>query len=284
MQPKQAEDPVMSDPTVNEFSKKNMPLENTTQTVKTSSVPMGKPLTFITICMMLLVLGVGIFLTTQFYKNSSKVQALEELTVKNSRQLANLNEMLGRALDANKEDEVVIPPLNLKLSLEFFKHLNELLMQVNDLTFVNTADKISSAKPVVAVSPEATKRTANAEVRWWRSFFNQFLIPLQSYFSELVHVQVIDTPVTELAMTNASQALMKKELTLRLLTIRQLVLNGLSYEASIEMKEIHAITAKNFNVNDDQVKKFITNLDHLITELDRMKDGFQLNQAPLKAK
>jgi hypothetical protein len=90
--------------------------------------------------------------------------------------------------------------------------------------------------------------------------------------------------VNELAMTSTSQTLIKKEVTLRILTIRQLVLNGLSFEASIEVKEVHAIVAKNFNVNDPQVAKFISKLDQLILELENMKEGFQLNQAPLKAK
>ena len=262
-----------------------MPLENNTEIVNTKSVPMIRPFVVVILIATIVMMGVGVFVTVQFNTHLTKIKALEELTVKNSRQLANLNELLGRTLDANKEGETTIPPLNLKLSLEFFKHLNELLAEVDHLTFSISSDQSSPEKQTnPSILPESSKRTANAEVRWWKSLFNQFLIPLQGYFSELVHVQVIDSPVNELAMTNASQSLIKKELTLRLLTIRQLVLNGLSHEASIEVKELHAIAAKNFNITDDQVKKFITKLDLLVTELDKMKDGFQPNQSPLKAK
>jgi hypothetical protein len=223
-----------------------------------------------------------IFLVVRLNSNVTKVRALEEVTTKNSRQLANLNELLGRALDANKEEAGVLPSINLKRSLEFFKHLNELLASVDGLTFINlqsaNIEKPNSVQPAL----EKSNRSANAEIRWWSSFFNQFLIPLKSYVSDLVHVQVIDSPVSELAMSQTSQILIKKEVTIRLLTIRQLVLNGLSQEALIETKKLKDITAKNFNLTDDSVKKFVANLEQLVIELEKIKDGFQSNQKSLK--
>lgn len=285
VQPNQSVNQEPSDANTHQYSENNLPVNDNTDQLKSRPVKVSKAFTILVVLTILLILSLGIFSTVMFNKNLSKIKILEELTVKNSRQLANLNDLLGQALDANKEDEQVIPPLNLKLSLEFFKHLNELLGEVDSLTFINALESDSIDKATTSqVMPETTKRTANAEVRWWRNFFNQFLIPLKNYISELVRVQVIDSPVGELAMTNTSQALLKKELTLRLLTIRQLVLNGLSHEASTEMKEVHAISVKNFNLNDNQVKKFIAKLDLLSIELGKMKEGFQPNQSPVKAK
>jgi uncharacterized protein HemX len=285
VQPNQSVNQETSDTKTHHYSENNLPVNDNTDQLKSGPVKVSKSFIVLVVLSILLILSLGIFSTVMFNKNLSKIKVLEELTVKNSRQLANLNDLLGQALDANKEDELVIPPLNLKLSLEFFQHLNELLEEVDSLTFINaTADGSIDQAISTQVKPEPTKRTANAEVRWWRNFFNQFLIPLKNYFSELVHVQVIDSPVSELAMTNTSQALLKKELTLRLLTIRQLVLNGLSHEASIEVKEVHANLVKNFDLNDNQVKKFIAKLDLLSTEIGKMKEGFQPNQSPLKAK
>jgi len=285
VQPNQSVNQETSDTKTHHYSENNLLVNDNTDQLKRGPVKVSKSFIVLVVLSILLILSLGIFSTVMFNKNLSKIKVLEELTVKNSRQLANLNDLLGQALDANKEDELVIPPLNLKLSLEFFQHLNELLGEVDSLTFINaTADSSIDQAISTQVKPEPTKRTANAEVRWWRNFFNQFLIPLKNYFSELVHVQVIDSPVSELAMTNTSQALLKKELTLRLLTIRQLVLNGLSHEASIEVKAVHATLVKNFDLNGNQVKKFIAKLDLLSTEIGKMKEGFQPNQSSLKAK
>jgi hypothetical protein len=238
------------------------------------------PILFIT--SILLLIGC-IFLGVRLSGNVKKVNALEEVTTKNARQLANLNELLGRTLDTNKEEVGALPSVNLKLSLEFFKHLNELLASVDTLTFINlqsitNIEKPNSVEPVL----EKSNRSTNAEIRWWSGFFKQFLIPLKTYFTELVHVQVIDSPVTELAISPISQTLMKQEVTLRLLTIRQLVLNGLAHEAVIETKNLHALISKNFNLMDESVKKFIANLDQLVIELEKIKNGFQSNQKNMK--
>jgi hypothetical protein len=226
---------------------------------------------------------VCIFLGVRLSGNVAKVKALEEVTTKNSRQLANLNELLGRNLDANKEESGVLPFINLKLSLEFFKHLNELLASVDGLTFINLKSTTSIEKPnLVQPTLEKSNRSVNAEIRWWSSFFNQILIPLKGYVTDLVHVQVIDSPVSELAMSPISQTLIKKEVTIRLLTIRQLVLNGLAQEALIEIQTLQAITNKNFNLTDDSVKKFTANLDQLVIELEKIKVSIQSNQKSLK--
>jgi len=83
-------------------------------------------------------------------------------------------------------------------------------------------------------------------------------------------------------MSPISQTLIKKEVTIRLLTIRQLVLNGLAQEALIEIKTLQAITNKNFNLTDDSVKKFTANLDQLVIELEKIKVSIQSNQKSLK--
>jgi hypothetical protein len=226
-----------------------------------------------------------IFLMIRLNNNVANVKALEEVTTKNSRQLVNLNELLGRNLDTSKEEGGVLPSINIKLSLEFFKHLNALIASVDDLTFINlqsttTVEKSIRAQPQAV--PEKPIRSTNAEIRWWSGFFNQFLIPLKGYITDLVHVQVIDSPVSELAISPTSQILIKKEVMIRLLTIRQLVLNGLVQEALIETKTLKDIISKNFNLTDDSVKKFTTNLEKLVIELEKIKNSFQSNQKSLK--
>jgi hypothetical protein len=238
------------------------------------------PILFIT--SILLFIGC-VFLGVRLSGNVTKVKALEEVTTKNTRQLANLNELLGRTLDTNKEEVGALPSVNLKLSLEFFKHLNELLASVDALTFINIQSTTNIEKPN-AVEPvlEKSTQSTNAEIRWWSGFFKQFLTPIKTYFTELVHVQVIDSPVTELAISQASQTLMKQEVKLRLLTIRQLVLNGLAHEAVMETKNLHALSSKNFNLMDESVKKFIAKLDQLVIELEKIKNGVQPNQKTMK--
>jgi len=228
---------------------------------------------------------VCIYLGVGLSSNVAKVKALEEVTAKNSRQLANLNELLGRNLDANKEDGGGLPSISVKLSLEFFKQLNNLLVSVDGLTFIHL-QSIANSEQSTQTQPqpviEKSNRTTNAEIRWWSSFFSQFLVPLKGYVTDLVHVQVIDSPVSELAMSPSSQLFIKKEVTIRLLTIRQLVLNGLAQEAVIETKALQDISAKNFNLTDDSGKKFISNLEQLVIELEKIKNSFPSNQKSLK--
>jgi hypothetical protein len=123
---------------------------------------------------------------------------------------------------------------------------------------------------------------ANSEIRWWGTLISNIVTPIKNYFYELVQIRVIDAPVSELAMSSESQTLLKKEILLRLISTRQMVLNGMAQDAISETKVIHALAAKNLNPSDQKVAKFLNDLDQLVIDLE--KSSLPTTPNPVKEK
>lgn len=268
-----------NDSTISSESSQNSSSETISEVVSIRSEK--KWLSLITVLVVIILLGISVFMGFRLLEMDKKIQSLETLTSKSSRQLTNLDQILGHSLESTKSQDGTLSPIEVKLTLGIFHRVNELLIDVSELHFMSAQsfENIASSPPS-NIGTEPLKKSANAEMRWWGQIFNQFLIPLKKYFTSLVKVQVVDTPVNELAMTRGSQLLLKKEITLRLLTIRQLVLNGLIPESVSEVEELHSQVAKNMDIDSANVKVFLGKLEQLKQDLDLIQQGSEPVQTP----
>lgn len=117
--------------------------------------------------------------------------------------------------------------------------------------------------------PSATKSSvppANAEIKWWRHVGDKFWTPIRNFFHDLVKIQVLDSTeesVQSLAMTPASQQLLKQELRVYLLSARQFLLSGMSQQALDDVNQAHSLVIKNFAVQSKPVEQFVEELEKI---------------------
>ena len=284
-------------------SKRSNLAQDPTQASISAPIFKKKKLSFVIALVLCVLVGITIFLGFYLKNSLQRVKALETVVAKNSQQLEKLDQILGRTLNAGKVEEGVQSSFAIKLSIDAFKQLSDLLSLVEQLQFMPTEKgSVASVKPSLPSAldspavpnsqagpispaqraPTAVKPAANAEIRWWSKFINQFMIPLQSYFVDLVHIQVMDEPISRLAMSPSSQQLFLKEVTLRLLTIRQLALNGLTQEALADAKVLRSEGVSNLDLQAEKVMTFMSKLDLLILNLEKIKESFQPAQNPLR--
>jgi len=89
----------------------------------------------------------------------------------------------------------------------------------------------------------------------------------------VVMIQVMDTSIDQLAMTGDEQHILRSELKIRLLAARQLLLNGLVRDTQRELVEIRRVVVNHFAVQQPSVKQFISSLDEIKNNLDKLPEA-----------
>lgn len=112
---------------------------------------------------------------------------------------------------------------------------------------------------------------ANAEIKWWRQVRDRFWMPIRNFFHDLVKIQVIDTDSNavdeNIALTPAAQLLLRQEVRLQLLSARQLLLVGLSRQASMDIARAQVLISKNFAAQSKSVEQFMDDLEKIEMQL-----------------
>jgi hypothetical protein len=206
----------------------------------------------------------------KIYALMQQIKKIEALSATNSQQLINFNQILGRALDV-QADNVNSSPLGIKASLEIFEKLNTLSNLVEQLPirpFEQNQTLVASKTTQVS---EDKKTPANAEMRWWSRVGNFVWDPLKSYLNQLVKIQVMDSSVTQLAMTDYSQKILREEILVRLLTSRTLLLNGHIKQTSQEVMMVKQLVEKNFLPNDVSTQKVKEEIELILKNLQELE-------------
>lgn len=157
--------------------------------------------------------------------------------------------------------------------LPIVQQINSLIPKISNLS-INpqplTQNPVKPNEQPVALKP--TNPAANAEIKWWRHVGDKFWTPIRNFFHDLVKIQVIDShenvqSLQGLALSPASQQLLKQELRIHLLSARQLILAGLSAQALDDINQTHALISKNFALQTKPVEQFIDELEKIQMQL-----------------
>ena len=222
--------------------------------------------------MLLIIWGGG-----KIYTLTQQIKKIEAVSVTNSQQLINFNQILGHALDV-QADNVNSSPMGIKASLEIFEKLNTLSILVEQLPIrpfeQSSSSVVSKTKQVV----EMNKTSVNAEMRWWARVGNYVWDPLKNYFNQLVKIQVMDSSVTHLAMTDYSQKVLREEILVRLLTSRTLLLNGHIKQTSQEILMVKHLVEKNFLLNDVNTQKVTEEIELILKNLQELDKNVSPNR------
>ncbi len=257
--------------------------QNTPPSTPTENAPKSprKILLYLAILTTLIVLI--ILMLVKMNSLSKKLSEVEQISKSNDHQLIYLNQILGKSLEESPEN-ISSSPLEIKDSLDAFEKLTILVSKVADLPI----KPIDQSQPSQKISEPKVKSknnvSVNAEMRWW-SQIGQFVFdPLKEFLTNLVKIQVLDSSVDHLAMTAQSQAQLREELTIRLLTSRSLLLNGLVHQTSAEVVEITKIVQKNFAIQDKKTQLFLDNLQIITSDLDRLNKKISQKSLSLSEK
>jgi hypothetical protein len=226
----------------------------------------------------LLVLGMLVWGSLRLKNLAQELKKIDEVSKLNSQQLINLNQILGHALDVQAENATQTP-FDVKASLEIFEKLNNLSLHINALKI-----KINEQTPKgeeVQSSPSVKSKLngANAEIRWWQKIGNIVFTPIANYFHQMIKVQVLDDAVDTLAMTQASQQLLRQELVVRSLSARTLLLNGMIVPCKNEVQDIKSQIEKNFLPDDTNTQVVIEEIAFILNRLqDLEKNALVINK------
>jgi uncharacterized protein HemX len=217
------------------------------------------------VCVALLI-GTTIFLSYRLNLASKKLAQVEQLSNTDHQQLKKFSDILGQALDA-QETSNDPSPVDVKVSVEVFQKISQLIKQVDHLS-MGPVNPEKSSSGAIKSSELIKMPPVNAEMRWWSKVGNFIFEPVKSYFTNLVKIQVLDNPVDKLAMTVNSQKLIKEELMLRLFSARGLVLHGLLHETVSEIDEVKKIVEVNFSAQDKNTQLFLEDVKLVLNDLD----------------
>ena len=236
------------------------------------------PSSKISFLMMVLVIVLGClvaYLGFYLYEVTKKVQLLEVTALNNDRQIGSFNQILGRSIDPNQADVMMNSPVEFKASIEAFQQLTRLLSEVHLLSAnpLEPQAKKSLIQPVATSKEGQAKGSGNAEMRWWGQMLQHVWVPLKDFFQQVVMIQVMDTSIDQLAMTGDEQHILRSELKIRLLAARQLLLNGLVRDTQRELVEIRRVVVNHFAVQQPSVKQFISSLDEIKNNLDKLPEA-----------
>jgi hypothetical protein len=158
-------------------------------------------------------------------------------------------------------------------ALPIVQQINSLVPKIDSLSMNPQPLTQNPVKPNVRpVALKPANPAANAEMKWWRHVVDKFWAPIRNFFHDLVKIQVIDShensPSSQgLALSPASQQLLKQELGIHLLSARQFVLAGLPSQALEDINQTHALVAKNFAIQTQSVEQFIDELEKIQMQL-----------------
>jgi hypothetical protein len=225
----------------------------------------------VAIFVMLLMVWGGV----KIYTLTQQIKKIQEVSATNSQQLINFNQILGHALDV-QADNIHSSPIGIKASLEIFEKLNTLSNLVERLPIRPFEQTQTSTSKTLQVS-EIKKNSANAEMRWWARVGNYVWDPFKSYLNQLVKIQVMDSSVTQLAMTDYSQKVLREEILVRLLTSRTLLLNGHIKQTSQEVMMVKQLVEKNFLPNEVSTQKVMEEIDLILKNLQELEKKITSN-------
>ena len=94
----------------------------------------------------------------------------------------------------------------------------------------------------------------------------------------MIKVQVLDSNLDQLAMTDYSQQLLKQEMIVRGLTARTLLLNGLLAPCKNEVQQIKASIEKNFLPNDSNTLQAMQEIDIILNNIRDLEKKSPPNQ------
>jgi hypothetical protein len=206
----------------------------------------------------------------KIYTLTQQIKKIESVSATNSQQLINFNQILGHALDV-QADNIHSSPIGIKASLEIFEKLNTLSNLVEQLPIRPFELNQSSVVTQTTQAREIIKTPVNAEMRWWARVGNYVWDPLKNYLNQLVKIQVLDSSVTQLAMTDYSQKVLREEILVRLLTSRTLLLNGHIKQTSQEVTTVKQLVEKNFLPNDINTQKVTEEIELILKNLQELE-------------
>jgi len=220
----------------------------------------------VAIFIMLLMVWGGV----KIYTLTQQIKKIESVSATNSQQLINFNQILGHALDV-QADNIHSSPIGIKASLEIFEKLNTLSNLVEQLPIRPFEQNQTSGASKTTQVSEVKKTPANAEMKWWARVGNYAWDPLKSYLNQLVKIQVLDSSITQLAMTDYSQKVLREEILVRLLSSRTLLLNGHIKQTSQEVTTVKQLVEKNFLPNDVNTQKVIEEIELILKNLKELE-------------
>ena len=223
------------------------------------------------LAILMALMGLIILIAVKMNAVSKKLAEVEQISKSNDHQLVYLNQILGKSLEESSEN-LITSPVDIKDSLDAFEKLTILVSKVADLPIKPidqspTSQNISETKVIPKNNP-----SVNAEIRWWSQIGHVVFDPVKVFLINLVKIQVLDSNLDHLAMTPHSQAQLREELTIRILTARSLLLNGLLHQTSAEVNEIVKSVQKNFAVQDKKTQSFLDTLQIISTDLDHLNE------------
>jgi hypothetical protein len=194
---------------------------------------------------------------------SQQIKKVEDISKTNSQQLINFNQMLGRSID-DQTLSTASSPADIKASIEIFEKLNSLIAQIELLNHQPEAQpqqpEQKNQSKLTHDQSRSDKVPANTEMRWWSSLGQYVFNPIKNYFGQLIQVQVLDSSINQLAMTELSQKMMREEILMRLLTARNLLLYGQIKMTSQELLKVKSIVEKNYIPSDVSTQKVMEDI------------------------
>jgi uncharacterized protein HemX len=152
-------------------------------------------------------------------------------------------------------------------SLPLAQQLTVLIPQIAQLNINPQPLAQNPVKPNEQLAAlKSTAPAANAEMKWWRHVGDKFWTPIRNFFHDLVKIQVIDSnegAPQNLAISPASQQLLKQELRVHLLSARQLLLSGMHVQALDDVNQAHSLVVKNFAIQSKPVEQFVDELEKI---------------------
>lgn len=203
---------------------------------------------------------------------SSLNEKLQHLEATNTQRLAILSSSGNGAADATSGQ------LMFNKNLSLVKKISSLMIAVPQLSMT---PQVTAQSTLTSQASQTTPKSntsaksivpANAEAKWWRAVSNQIAAPVLNFFKDLVKIQVVDDAEVPagpgaLAMSPASQAMVRQELKMHLMAARQFVLFGTPEDAVGDLAESRALTLKNFSAQSPEVISFMANLQQLEAEI-----------------
>jgi len=206
---------------------------------------------------------------------SQQIKKIEDISKTNSQQLTNFNQILGRSID-DQASSMTASPADIKASIEIFEKLNSLIAQIDFLSHQPEAQSQKNPEQknpgkLLKEQSQTEKVPVNAEMRWWSSIGQYVFNPIKNYFGQLIQVQVLDSSIDQLAMTELSHKRMREEILMRLLTARNLLLYGQIKMTSQEVLQVKSIVEKNYIPQDERTQAVMEDIAFIQKNLQELE-------------
>ena len=259
----------------------NLPTENSSKTVDPAiSSRFSKNYlilggVILTLLLLLIVMG------AKLRGMASQLDALES---KSSAVLSS-TQVLKESLSSEPSQSIGLTSAQLTKLLPLADQLSALVLKVPSLPMNPeplAQNPVRSSEKTIVQKPQTPP--ANAEIKWWRQVRDRIWLPIRGFFQDLVKVQVIDgdsqtAAIEKIALTPATQQLIRQELRTYLLSARQLLLAGLTSQALTDLEHAQVLVRRNFAAQSKAIEQFIDQLD----ELEMQIKSTSINLGPVPA-